>query len=112
MNRKHAIGVLALPTLAVLYILCCFLALGIRSASLEAYGHDVAYFLVCFIIFGVPLYVWFFLGIVSFSVGAWVLITSQARHRSRIVIGMSILFSMLPILFLTLGYYFLGYRGE
>jgi len=107
MKKKYAAMVLGLPTLAMLVLLYFTLAPGAPAESLKRYLDDILFGLVCFTIVRIPAYVWLFLSVSGFGVGAW--LVRASRSRGWIVLGAFL--SMLPVLTIILGFFFIGYRG-
>ena len=107
MRKKYAAMVLVLPTLAMLVLLYFVLAVGFPADSLRRYLDSTLFHLVCFTIAGIPAYIWFFLSVVGFCVGTWLVLAS--RSRGWIILGAFL--SMLPVLTIILGFFFMGYRG-
>ena len=102
--KKVIIGISTLGMLVLLYFV---LALGSPADSLGRYLDSTLFCLVCFTIVRIPAYVWVFFSMVGFGVGTWLLLAS----RSRVLIALGVLLSMLPVLTIVFGFFFMGYRG-
>ena len=106
LKKKYAAMVLALPTLAMLGFIGYTLPATFEVGSLWMYLIGILFFPFFFIV-GIPAYVWVPLSFVGFGTGTWLLLAS----RSRVLIGLGIFLSMLPVLTIVLGFFFSGYQG-
>ena len=107
MKKKYAAMILALPTLAILALVCVTLCFGILDEGLATYLDCVLLLLVCHTIAGIPAIVWLFLGLAGYTAGAWLLLTARSRVWLRLGAGLS----MLPVIAVVLAFFFLEYHG-
>jgi ABC-type proline/glycine betaine transport system permease subunit len=88
MKKRYAAMILTLPTLAVL-------ALSVFVLGFQGYFAGE-------LIVGIPLYVWYLLGVAGYSVGWRVLLISQSCGR----IALGVVLAMFPVVVIALPFFF------